>query len=79
MEKTLAMLQEGQAALKNNLPGVMEKFQGFAGAVLQEGILSKEKVGFRCHGSGFVRAIMGCLAHSPSCLNKLPSRIPGTI
>lgn len=42
-EKTLSMLQEGQAALKNNLPGVMEKFMGFAGAVLQEGILSKKE------------------------------------
>jgi alkylhydroperoxidase/carboxymuconolactone decarboxylase family protein YurZ len=42
-KKILSLLQEGQAALKNNLPEVMEKFMGFAGALTQEGILSKKE------------------------------------
>lgn len=44
-EKTLAMLQEGQAALAKNLPNAMEKFKDFAGAVTKEGALSKKEKG----------------------------------
>lgn len=55
--ETLSMLQQGQAALKDNLPLIMENFKGFAESVTQDGLLSKKEkeliavavaVGIRC-------------------------------